>query len=184
MKNGPWSFHLGHGTTWYVVNLTVEGWNHKGPLLLTRISNYIYHKVLDVITYPFPIFNGEVWKWIINFFQHFTGPCDYISNAGATERALKVRVCMGFKQENSWTVRAVITPSPCSIKLSVIRIVKSSHNNDFTCSGTIFQWRHLRVMASQIIGNSTFCFFVVFLTECSSLEQQKRQNHFHVMPSS
>ena len=36
-----------------------------GPLLLTWISNYIYYKAWDEITYPFPNFNSttvEVWE--------------------------------------------------------------------------------------------------------------------------
>ena len=34
------------------------------------ISNYIYYKMCDEITYPFPNFHGgtvEVWEWIDNF---------------------------------------------------------------------------------------------------------------------
>ena len=53
-----------------------------GPLLLQDIilipawiSNCIHYKVGYEFTYPFPHFNGatvEVWKWIRNFFPHFT----------------------------------------------------------------------------------------------------------------
>ena len=37
---------------------------------------YIYHKVWDRISYPFPDFNGAaiaVWKWMSNLIPHFTG---------------------------------------------------------------------------------------------------------------
>ena len=52
-----------------------------GGLLLTLInlawiSNYIHHKVLAKIAYPFPIFNlktVEVWELISNFIPHFVG---------------------------------------------------------------------------------------------------------------
>ena len=53
-----------------------------GPLYLhgltvipTWMSNYIYHKVWDEITHPFPNFNGctvEVREWISNFIPYFT----------------------------------------------------------------------------------------------------------------
>ena len=36
--------------------------------------NYIHNKVLDVITNPFPKFNGavvEVWEWISNLIPRF-----------------------------------------------------------------------------------------------------------------
>ena len=38
-----------------------------GPLLLMWISNYIYYKVWNEITFPFPNINSgtvEVWEWI------------------------------------------------------------------------------------------------------------------------
>ena len=93
---------------------------------------------------------------------------------GVPARALKLQV--SFKQENWWNARAVIIPS---LERSTIRIVKHIHKNSFMCSGTTFQWRHMSVMASQIIGNLTLC-----STKCSGSEQRKRQNHFHVMLSS
>ena len=40
------------------------------------MSNYLQYKAWDEITYPFSNFNGgavEVWDWISNFIQHFTG---------------------------------------------------------------------------------------------------------------
>ena len=40
------------------------------------MSNYIYHKVCDEITYAFINFNSatiEVKEWISNFISHFTG---------------------------------------------------------------------------------------------------------------
>ena len=43
----------------------------------TSICNYIYYKVWDEITYPFPNFNGtavEVWEWIWYFILHFIEP--------------------------------------------------------------------------------------------------------------
>ena len=60
---------------------------YLGPLLLTWINfnpsmdkcipmKFLFFEVWDVITYPFPNFNGatvEVWEWIINFTTHFTG---------------------------------------------------------------------------------------------------------------
>ena len=54
------------------------------------MSNYIYAKVWDEITYPFPNFNGgtiDVWKWVSNFIPHFTGHVMLIHNA------IKVKPC-------------------------------------------------------------------------------------------
>ena len=55
---------------------------HGAPLLLTRF-NFNPSEVWDVITNPFPDFNGvtaevweytvEVWEWISNFIPHFIG---------------------------------------------------------------------------------------------------------------
>ena len=42
-------------------------------LIPAWISNYIYCKVWDEFTYPFPNFNSCSWKWISNFIPHFTG---------------------------------------------------------------------------------------------------------------
>ena len=42
-------------------------------LIPTWISNNVYHKMGDEITYPFPNFNDaavEFWKWISNFISH------------------------------------------------------------------------------------------------------------------
>ena len=36
------------------------------------ISNYIYYKVMDDITYPFQNFNGCT-EWLSDFIQHFAG---------------------------------------------------------------------------------------------------------------
>ena len=44
--------------------------------ILVWISDHIRYEVLDVITFPFPNFNGvavEIWKWISKFISHFTG---------------------------------------------------------------------------------------------------------------
>ena len=49
---------------------------HSLTLISSWTSNYIHYKLWDGITYPFPNFNGatvEVWEWISDFTQHFTG---------------------------------------------------------------------------------------------------------------
>ena len=57
---------------------------YRLTLIPAWISNYIYYKVRDDITYPFPNFNGrtdEVWDLIRKFTFHtgFYCACDYIS---------------------------------------------------------------------------------------------------------
>ena len=45
-------------------------------LIWTWISNYIYYKMWDEITYSFSHFNDatvDVREWISDFIQHFTG---------------------------------------------------------------------------------------------------------------
>ena len=42
----------------------------------TLFANYIYYKMWNDITYPFPNLNGamtEVWEWTSNFIPQFTG---------------------------------------------------------------------------------------------------------------
>ena len=41
------------------------------------VNNYTHYKEWDVITYPFPNFNGctvKVWGWISKFIPHFVSP--------------------------------------------------------------------------------------------------------------
>ena len=48
---------------------------HDLTLITKWIGDYIHYNIWDVITYPFPNFNGatvEVWDWIRNFIPHFT----------------------------------------------------------------------------------------------------------------
>ena len=63
----------------------------RGTRLPASINfNYILYKMWDEITYPSPNFHGcctvEVWEWLSNFNQHFTGhvntyPCWALSQS-------------------------------------------------------------------------------------------------------
>ena len=49
-------------------------WLGSLTLIPALMNKHIPSKMLDVITYPFPNFNGstaEVWEWISNFIPHF-----------------------------------------------------------------------------------------------------------------
>ena len=57
-------------------------WSHDESSVLVPawISNYMYCKVWDEITYPFENFNGttvEIWEWISSFIPHLinVNPC-------------------------------------------------------------------------------------------------------------
>ena len=64
-------------TNWFCA-----GFVHLDPLyyqgstsIPTWICNYIYYRMWDEITYPFPNFIGttvEVWEWISNFMPHLS----------------------------------------------------------------------------------------------------------------
>ena len=60
--------------------------------ILPWISDYIYHKVWDETTYPFPNFNGgavEVWERISNFITPCWA-CDYSSMLGLESMTLTI----------------------------------------------------------------------------------------------
>ena len=66
---------------WCAVNKKIK--RYQEPFLLTWIifnlsvdKKYAYYRVWYENIYPIPNFNGstvQVWKWISNFFPHFTG---------------------------------------------------------------------------------------------------------------
>ena len=142
-KLSPWQFLL-FGAVYpirYAHGLLCYGLT----LIPARICNHNHYRVWDVITYPFPNFNGctvEVWDWISNFVRKMRKvlSCDNDICISLNIRTHAFSLCRLYLSHSGHVV--MIGPnatSVCGMDLKTGKYLSMYHISHLFCSDTLLQ---------------------------------------------